>query len=1174
MHRAPAHLHPLFSPASSDFLPSDTALLTNWSTYANSPITDPFDEDRKPSFDHFAGLDLPDHSYQALEDPGMLLEDLMQEDAYETNPINSTYFPSSQPLPPAKFEPTLPALPSYPSPPASDDARQPLTVHVPPSDESPAPSSPKTRFSIEANSFESSSLQNLLVTTPNAPVLIHPSSPHHEHPYQSCLPILIHNVPSVGAKSRVETQIKMTLDLALPTDPALSAYERVGSWKWLRLPKGSSTRRRPRKECKPEAQVDETLTLSVAVTCASDPSMPVSACTNCLAREAKRTERKKAARDSEDDIPRNSSPKSPIQKDGGGIVVFNWSSLPVRVTCYCRHHREKLGFRIAFTMADTQGRVVGRGSTPPIMITDDHKSVMKNPLPTPAVEEPEEQPKRKRRLAKDAPDPENEPRSKRRAKEPSPAIVTPKTIFQSQSYAHGNDSSPSISHATVPGHTSQSPSTFTTAPSSPQIISLPSPLGVYLHYPVTNDNDTFMQTPEELDVLSASLAAASAASAELRNPTSPPNAFSPSTLFNTTYPSPSPSSRGPPPGPQIHRLIPASGPTHGGIEVTMWSENTLVCLLPPSACPGPVVVSFEGIPLAVGGGAPGDGRILQLFNYLDNSDRALMELALQVVGLKMTGRIEEAKNVAMRIVGNNTNGGPEPSSMTSTGLTSMNNLVADAEAVAHSVHSRAGSDSESTHLMLSSSSSRDFQSVIIEFLYLLDVDVPTTSVVTTHEAVSHPNDSGQTLLHLSAILGFHHLLKHLISHGIDLDARDANGYTALHFAALCGRLACARILVEGGADVEIVEARGRTAREIAKWRDQVDVEILLEDIESRLVFGSTSNGDEADESDIEGLGMEDSFYSISPTMTIRPSGANDIDHIRYLSDSGDSGSEDNLLESEPQYEEKKLPLEPSPPSLFHRTLSHLQPPPLPTLPAMPGLPMPQWGLFPNQLQLPQLQFPQLPHLPHFPDIPMVFPVQMPTPSWPANFPWQAGPAQSGKPEHVQQQQGQGMLWGAYGLASPWLGFYPGRGPPPNPEKEQEQEPPMYTPPAPAGVAVPDPLVPPPSSAEPVQSSSLGLTVDTESSSELSIPKPSLSTKSAKLARRAGYKQTRFEERDIRAYEDRSKKVQKLKSTSICLLQKLWIVLGYGLYQGVPVVLTTVYDVAAWVLPEQRIAALA
>ena len=57
----------------------------------------------------------------------------------------------------------------------------------------------------------------------------------------------------------------------------------------------------------------------------------------------------------------------------------------------------------------------------------------------------------------------------------------------------------------------------------------------------------------------------------------------------------------------------------------MWSDTTLVCVLPPSATPGPVVVGFEGVPLAVGGvggGAP-DGRSLQLFNYLNNSDRAL-----------------------------------------------------------------------------------------------------------------------------------------------------------------------------------------------------------------------------------------------------------------------------------------------------------------------------------------------------------------------------------------------------------------------------------------------------------------------------------------------------------------------------------------------------------------------
>ena len=536
-----------------------------------------------------------------------------------------------------------------------------------------------------------------------------------------------------------------------------------------------------------------------------------------------------------------------------------------------------------------------------------------------------------------------------------------------------------------------------------------------------------------------------------------------------------------------------------------------------------------------------------------------MELALQVVGLKMTGRIEEAKNVAMRIVGNNNNGDSELSSMASSGLSTMNSLVADAEAVSRSVHSRAGSDSDSVPHMLSSSSSRGFQSVIIEFLHVLDIDVPSTSVVTMKDALSHPNNSGQTLLHLSAILGFHRLLKHLISRGIDMDARDVNGYTALHFAALCGRVACARILVEGGADVEIVEARGRTAREIAGWRDQVDVEVLLEGVESQLVLRSSlSNGDEADESDIdeshgddtslfdpEDAGeSQDLFGPSSPTLTVKHSRTTDVDDtFRHLSDSGSSSDENELPEREPQYGEKKIPLEPldiepslpppdyptlapekTLPSLFHRTLSHLQPPPLPTFRAMPGLPMPQWALLPNQIQFPHLQFPQLPNLPlHFPDIPMVFPAQMPTPSWPASFPWQGNAAQGGKSEQhaqeQQQQQNQGLLWGAYGLGSPWLGFYPGRWTSPNQEKEREQDPPMYTPPASGTTAVPDPLVMPPSAGEPVA----------EFGSDVPTPKQPHFLKPAKLVRRGSHKQSHFSERDICAHEYRSAKMQKLKS---------------------------------------------
>jgi hypothetical protein len=99
----------------------------------------------------------------------------------------------------------------------------------------------------------------------------------------------------------------------------------------------------------------------------------------------------------------------------------------------------------------------------------------------------------------------------------------------------------------------------------------------------------------------------------------------------------------PVPQPRIHRLIPSSGPIIGGIEVTVlgsnfhpslqldctfgdvmasstqrWSDNTLVCILPPRATSGVVAVWFTGIQ------KDEDGTPPCLFTYTDESDRALL----------------------------------------------------------------------------------------------------------------------------------------------------------------------------------------------------------------------------------------------------------------------------------------------------------------------------------------------------------------------------------------------------------------------------------------------------------------------------------------------------------------------------------------------------------------------
>lgn len=159
--------------------------------------------------------------------------------------------------------------------------------------------------------------------------------------------------------------------------------------------------------------------------------------------------------------------------------------------------------------------------------------------------------------------------------------------------------------------------------------------------------------------LAAAAAAAAAAQSAAAVEQPPSGAISPQSAGSATSPgwgteTPRNNSG---PAPRISRLIPAEGPMQGGIEITilgegfypgitcvfgdtpavpthLWSSNTLVCTLPPSTSPGPCVVSFRGVPITVHAGSG-----VQVFTYIDNSDQKLMELALQVVGLQMTGAL-------------------------------------------------------------------------------------------------------------------------------------------------------------------------------------------------------------------------------------------------------------------------------------------------------------------------------------------------------------------------------------------------------------------------------------------------------------------------------------------------------------------------------------------------------
>lgn len=202
--------------------------------------------------------------------------------------------------------------------------------------------------------------------------------------------------------------------------------------------------------------------------------------------------------------------------------------------------------------------------------------------------------------------------------------------------------------------------------------------------------------------------------------------------------------------PQLDRLVPAQGPTYGGIEVTLlgsgfyrgltclfgehpattiyWNSNTLVCVLPPATQPGPVVVSFKEYPVVL------EGQDVAIFTYYDASDQALLELALQVVGLKMTGKLHNAKHVAMQIV--------------------------------------QGDDTNKTTTTASG------QQQVLDALEIQEQCLDLTL----------QNSSGQTLLHLAVLLDNKILVRKLLSvQGVDklqklVDCQDKNDMTALQFA--------------------------------------------------------------------------------------------------------------------------------------------------------------------------------------------------------------------------------------------------------------------------------------------------------------------------------------------------------------------------------------------------------
>jgi ankyrin repeat protein len=86
-----------------------------------------------------------------------------------------------------------------------------------------------------------------------------------------------------------------------------------------------------------------------------------------------------------------------------------------------------------------------------------------------------------------------------------------------------------------------------------------------------------------------------------------------------------------------------------------------------------------------------------------------------------------------------------------------------------------------------------------------------------------------TTLHEAVLMNQVEMAHLLLQHGTDVQARNALGWMPLHMAVLRGNAAMVRLLLANGAPADVKDGTRRTARQLALWRDNVEVIATLQE---------------------------------------------------------------------------------------------------------------------------------------------------------------------------------------------------------------------------------------------------------------------------------------------------------------------------------------------------------
>lgn len=593
--------------------------------------------------------------------------------------------------------------------------------------------------------------------------------------------------------SRVETQIKLKFEFSPPPSQHLLhvSQDLISKSKFcLKDPVGSLP-----------VLLRKNMLFMDTYVLTSDLKRSCNVCSRCIKREQKRALRSKngTSEPSNGSSPASTAVSTTLKNNPNSwadesmvkkAIIFNCKEIisfpaptglfneqaksldfSARIICYCRHHKEQDGFKLLFVVKDFEGQVVAKHISSPIMIMDRKKNSTTSIKESSSMLGDNVGSSNHIGISNDS----NEAESNMHP-------LSPNSIDDSTSEAMANtDTNTDSNIARGYKRKKLSFDDSFNASSNPMYNGGFSPLSN------SDTNASIHNMNTKGSVLGSMNSIGSAFPSQTYTLSIPRQRLQPQ-LLQLQQASLLPT---------IQKIIPSQGPIRGGIEVTLlgfnfrpglivkfgsknalathcWSDSTIVTYLPPASQPGQVLVSFENLEEGLTGGQQ------LIFTYTDDTDRQLIELALQIVGLKMNGKLEEAKNIAKRIVGSDGSSNSNTSASSPQQSTGMNKANMEWYDNAHKAVEKLSRSDLST------------EEILINFLSL--VDLPNCPIVIPNWQLC--NSQGQSLLHLGTLKNYTNLIKFLITHGCKIDIQDNQGLTPLFFASLCGNRDLINIFLE------------------------------------------------------------------------------------------------------------------------------------------------------------------------------------------------------------------------------------------------------------------------------------------------------------------------------------------------------------------------------------------